>query len=103
MPDTLPVELSTEPLPAFLADRGLAARAADAALVAETERARPRPVRPGLFAHSPPIREVPAPDGSRLAGTSDADLYIRSVASGDTLWLTDDGTKKVGWDVEGAR
>lgn len=77
--------------------------AADSEVVTKAERASPHPVRPGLFAHKPPILEAPSPDGTRLAGTMEANVYVRSVESGEKRWLTDDGTEAVAWDVEGAR
>lgn len=63
---------------------------------------QPRIVRPGLFAHSMPIREAVSPDGLWLAGTDDGALYVRSVGqeAGVILAQPSDGWR---WDVEGAR
>lgn len=64
--------------------------------------AKPRVVRPGLFAHMPPIREAAGTDRTWLAGTEEGHLYVRRAGQDSTTVLataTDDGR----WDVEGAR
>lgn len=64
--------------------------------------AQSRVVRPGLFAHMPPIREAIGPEGTWLAGTEDGHIYIRRAGQDSTavLAMTDDEGR---WDVEGAR
>jgi dipeptidyl aminopeptidase/acylaminoacyl peptidase len=67
------------------------------------ELAEPRPLRGGLFLHSPSIREVPSPDGGWLATIEEGDLWLRSATSSDSVRLTSDAVPEHGWDVEGAR
>lgn len=67
------------------------------------ERAEPRVVRPGLFAHMPPVREVPTPDGRWLAGVREGDVWVRSADGADSVRLTSDARPGHGYDVEGAK
>lgn len=66
--------------------------------------APPRVVAQGIFSYSPPVQEVPSPDGAWFAGTQQGNLYVRPV-SGDTALrpLTRDGTPTDGYTVLGAR
>lgn len=61
-----------------------------------------RVVRPGLFAHLPPVLELPSPDGAWLAGTVDGDLWLRSADDRRRLRLTADGSPERSYDVAGA-
>ncbi len=60
-----------------------------------------RLVRPGLFAHSRPVFEVPSKDGTMAAGTEDGDLYIRLVSGGENKVVANKSSEW-NWDVEGA-
>ncbi|HEX2165259.1 MAG TPA: alpha/beta fold hydrolase [Thermoanaerobaculia bacterium] len=61
-----------------------------------------RVVRRGLFAHLPPVLEVPSPDGAWLAGTAAGDLWVRSADDRRRLRLTGDGSPERSYDVAGA-
>jgi len=63
----------------------------------------PKPVRAGLFFHSPPIEEVVSPDGQWLATVAEGELWLRSASSDERRRLTDDAMEGFGWDLEGAR
>lgn len=49
----------------------------------------------------PPPMEAPSPDMQRFATVLDHQLAIRSVASGDTVPLTEDGEPDYAWEVGG--
>lgn len=58
-------------------------------------------VRPGLFAYSPPIRELVSPAGNRLAGTDSAgNLYIRDAGSANNQ-IIERASARRRWDVAG--
>ncbi|HEX5387091.1 MAG TPA: hypothetical protein VFW66_10350, partial [Gemmatimonadales bacterium] len=62
----------------------------------------PAVVRPGLFAYSPPIREVASPAADQLAGTNAVgDLYIRAAGSQEKRIIAR-AQAPWRWDVEGA-
>ncbi|HEX5408759.1 MAG TPA: DPP IV N-terminal domain-containing protein [Gemmatimonadaceae bacterium] len=62
----------------------------------------PALVRPGLFAYSPPIRELVSPTADRLAGTNAAgDLYVRAAGSEEKRIIAR-AEPPWRWDVEGA-
>jgi dipeptidyl-peptidase 4 len=63
----------------------------------------PRVVRPGLFAHLPPIREVPTFDGGWFAGTRDGDVWVRPSGGGEAVRVTTMGQPRNGFDIEGAK
>jgi dipeptidyl-peptidase 4 len=63
----------------------------------------PRIVRPGLFAHMPPVFEVATPDNAWFAGTRDGDVWLRPAAAGEPVRLTASGRPDDGFDVEGAK
>ncbi len=62
-----------------------------------------RIVRPGLFAHRPPIREVPSPHHRWFVGTADGNVLVRAAGSDETVRLTKDGDLTYGYDIEGAK
>ncbi|HUF90339.1 MAG TPA: alpha/beta fold hydrolase [Gemmatimonadota bacterium] len=79
------------------------ARPAPDSLRLARDLAAPRPLRGGLFLHSPPIREVPSPDDRWLATIHEGDLWLRSATSPDSVRLTSDAVPDYSWDLEGAR
>jgi dipeptidyl aminopeptidase/acylaminoacyl peptidase len=62
-----------------------------------------RIVRPGLFAHRRPVRELPSPDHQRFAGTFDGDVWIRDAGGDERARLTAGGQGDFGFDIEGAK
>lgn len=62
-----------------------------------------RVVRPGLFAHRPPVRELPSPDQRWFAGTRDGDVWVRSAGWDHSVRLTMDGHAEYRYDIEGAK
>lgn len=76
----------------------------DSAGEAEPATAEPRVVQPGRTALTPPVMEVPSPDGKWLAGTREGNIWLRSADSTRySVQLTDDGTVKNGYTVLEAR
>jgi dipeptidyl aminopeptidase/acylaminoacyl peptidase len=63
-------------------------------------RAAPRTLRPGFLANTAPVREVPAPDGGRLATERDNDLWLRDAVTDQFERLTFDGAPDSRWEVE---
>lgn len=88
----------------YVLERGTHAvsRAPDS-LVRARARREPRPLRPGLFRYSEPIRELAAPDGRQLATVLDGDLWLRSSTSADSVRVTRDAAGEHSWDLERAR
>lgn len=62
-----------------------------------------RVVRPGLFAHMPPVREVATADRSLFASTRDGNVWVRPGGSEEGTRLTTDGQVGYGYDIEGAK
>lgn len=67
------------------------------------KREEPRIVRPGLFAHRPPVRELPSPDQRWFAGTTDGQVWVRTANTEDRTRLATDGQPEYGYDIEGAK
>ncbi|MGW4420834.1 DPP IV N-terminal domain-containing protein [Streptosporangium sp. NPDC004631] len=62
----------------------------------------PRVVREAFLSNSPPITEVPSPDGQWLATERGDDLWLRSPLDDRAERLTSDGEPDFGWKVDGA-
>jgi dipeptidyl aminopeptidase/acylaminoacyl peptidase len=63
--------------------------------------ASPRLLRTSVFGGAPPLREVPSPDGSCLAGLQDHNIYLRFAADGRMEFITSDGVPGHEWDLQG--
>lgn len=59
-------------------------------------------VRPGLFAHTPPIKEPGSPSGKFFAGTRKGKLYVRA-ASSKLQQAIADPEEGWHWDIAGAK
>jgi YD repeat-containing protein len=64
--------------------------------------AEPRVLRPGFLANTPPVRELPSPDGRWFATEQADDLWLRDAASDRLVPVTQDGRPDYRWDIERA-
>ena len=63
----------------------------------------PRMVRKALRTGNRDTFEAQSPDSSRFVGTKNNNLYLRANGSGDTDWLTRDGTADKPWELFSVR